>query len=40
MHIGRNKPGYEYDLGTTPLKETLEEKDLGVFITYNLKPST
>ena len=39
MHIGRNNPGYEYHLGTTPLKKTPEEKDLGVFITNNLKPS-
>ena len=29
MHIGGNNPGYEYHLGTTPLKETAEEKELG-----------
>ena len=39
MHIGINKPGYEYHLSTTPLKETAEEKDLEVFITNNLKSS-
>ena len=38
MHIGRNNPGYEYHLGTTPLKETAEKKYLGVLITNNLKP--
>ncbi len=39
MHIGRNNPGYEYYLGPTALEETVEEKDLGVIIANDLKPS-
>ena len=33
LHIGRNNSGYEYHLGTTSSKETVEEKGLGFFIT-------
>ncbi|KAK3875681.1 hypothetical protein Pcinc_019464 [Petrolisthes cinctipes] len=39
MHIGRNNPGYEYTLGPSLLEETVEEKDLGVIITNDLKLS-
>ncbi|KAK4305770.1 hypothetical protein Pmani_022358 [Petrolisthes manimaculis] len=39
MHVGRNNPGYSYRLGTTELVTTQEEKDLGIFITNNLKPT-
>ena len=38
MHIGRNNQGYEH-LGSTALEATEEKKDLGVFITNDLKPS-
>ena len=39
MHIGRNNPRYGSCLGPSALAETVEEKDLGVLITNNLKPS-
>ena len=39
MHIGRNNPRYGYCLGPSALAESVEEKDLGVLITNNLKPS-
>lgn len=40
MHIGRSNPRYEYYLSPSALEETVEEKDLGVIITSDLKPST
>lgn len=39
MHIGRRNPRCQYHLGATPLEETIEEKDLGVIVTTNLRPS-
>jgi hypothetical protein len=39
MHLGRNNPRYEYRMGEEILKTTEEEKDIGVTVTANLKPS-
>jgi hypothetical protein len=38
MHVGVNNPGYYYMRGTK-LGPTQEERDVGVTITRNLKPS-
>lgn len=38
-YISRHNPGYEYYLGLTALMVTEDKRDLGVFITNNLKPS-
>ena len=40
MHMGRSNKRYLYTMGGKPLKTTEEEKDIGVIITSNLKPST
>ena len=40
MHMGRSNRRYQYTMGGKPLKVTEEEKDIGVYITSNLKPST
>lgn len=39
MHIGRNNPEYEYHMNGMKLNTTDEEKDVGVWITKNLKPA-
>jgi hypothetical protein len=39
MHIGPNNPCYEYFMRGTKLGTTDEERDIGVTITKNLKPS-
>jgi hypothetical protein len=39
MHIGANNPGYDYYMRGTKLGTTEEERDIGVTITKNLKPS-
>jgi Reverse transcriptase (RNA-dependent DNA polymerase)/Endonuclease-reverse transcriptase len=39
MHVGRNNEKYEYKMGGCTLEVTNEEKDLGVMISSNLKPS-
>ena len=39
IHIGRNNTGHQYHLGSTHLTETHKEKDLGVLITPDLKPT-
>ena len=39
MHVGRNNPGYEYKMAGIKLCEVEEEKDIGVTIQSNLKPS-
>ena len=39
IHFGRNNPQYQYTLGTTQLNSTQSEKDVGVYIQNNLKPS-
>jgi ribonuclease P/MRP protein subunit RPP40 len=40
MHVGRNNPEYEYTLRGTALSKTDEERDIGVTISKNMKPST
>ena len=37
MHIGRSNPGYEYQMNDTTLEVTVEEKDLGVYVTPDWK---
>ena len=39
LHCGKNNPKRAYWIGDTPLKVTEREKDLGVIITSNGKPS-
>ena len=39
MHIGKNNPKYEYEMKGQKMSETVKEKDLGVLIENNLKPS-
>ena len=39
MHVGRANKHYNYAMGGTPLETTGEEKDVGVYITDDLKPS-
>jgi hypothetical protein len=39
MHVGANNPCYDYYMRGTKLGTTVEEKDIGVTITKNLKPS-
>ncbi len=39
MHLGNNNPHYTYTLGSSQLASIEEEKDIGVTITNNLKPS-
>lgn len=39
MHCGRNNPRYEYFMGGEKLNEVEQEKDIGVTVTANLKPS-
>ncbi len=39
MHVGRNNPEYDYTMRGVKLGKTDEEKDIGVTITKNLKPS-
>jgi ribonuclease P/MRP protein subunit RPP40 len=40
MHVGRHNPQYEYYTKGQKLETTEEEKDVGVIVTRNLKPST
>ena len=40
MHVGRNNPNYEYTMGGVKLAETDEERDIGVMISKNMKPSS
>lgn len=40
MHVGRENPGHSYTLAGVQLNTTTSEKDLGVTITSDLKPST
>ena len=37
MHFGRRNAGYSYQLDTRILDEVIEEKDLGITITSDLK---
>jgi hypothetical protein len=39
MHIGTNNPCYEYTMNRQKLETSSEEKDEGVYINSNLKPS-
>ncbi len=39
MHVGRNNPGYKYFMGGVELAEVEEERDVGVVIHKNLKPT-
>jgi hypothetical protein len=39
MHLGHRNPNYEYQMGGQVLSATQEEKDIGVTVTENLKPS-
>ena len=40
MHIGRNNPRYQYDIGNTTLTSSAVIKDLGILITEDLKWET
>ena len=39
MHFGRRNAGYSYQLDTRILDEVIEEKDIGITITSDLKAS-
>lgn len=39
MHIGRDNPRKDYTIGRTILQTISEERDLGIYITEDLKPS-
>jgi len=39
MHLGKRNPKFEYKMDGHVLQETTEEKDIGVYITKNLKPA-
>jgi hypothetical protein len=39
MHMGNNNPKYQYNMGRQPLAITTKERDIGVTITSNLKPT-
>jgi ribonuclease P/MRP protein subunit RPP40 len=39
MHMGNNNPKYLYNMARQPLATTTEERDIGVTITSNLKPT-
>ena len=38
LHVGRNNPQAEYNMGGVSLTKTEQEKDIGVLVTNNLKP--
>jgi len=40
MHLGGNNQKFDYFMGSHKLEAVSQEKDLGVWITDNLKPST
>ena len=40
MHIGSSNPRYEYQLNNTTLEVTMEEKDLGIYVTPDWKSTT
>jgi ribonuclease P/MRP protein subunit RPP40 len=40
MHVGRNNPEYEYTMRGVKLGKTDEERDIGVMVSKNLKPSS
>ena len=39
MHVGNNNPGHSYTMGGQILTTVTEEKDIGVTVTRNLKPT-
>ena len=39
LHVGKNNPKIKYYMDGIELEETKDEKDLGVWMTENLKPS-
>ena len=39
LHIGKHNQQFEYKMGTHTLKTTTAEKDVGVLVTNDLKPS-
>ena len=39
MHVGRNNPRNDYKIGSVLLEKVSEERDLGVHLSDNLKPS-
>ena len=39
MHIGRNNPQYQYEMGGHILETTRSERDIGVIVNSDLKPS-
>ncbi len=39
MHVGRNNPGYRYQMGGVDLEEVDEERDVGVVVHKTLKPA-
>ena len=39
IHMGKNNPRYEYHIGGEKLQSDTKEKDIGVLINDNLKPS-
>ena len=40
MHFGFNNPHHTYTMASSQLKETTEEKDLGVLVSKSLKVAT
>ena len=39
MHVGRQNPGYQYTMGGVLLATTVLERDIGMLVNNNLKPS-
>ena len=39
MHVGRHNPAYTYEMGGQKLETTATEKDIGVIVNSDLKPS-
>ena len=39
LHVGRNNPAYSYSMNGIPLVVTEQERDIGVIISNNLRPS-
>jgi ribonuclease P/MRP protein subunit RPP40 len=39
MHMGHQNPAFIYTMKRQVLEETMEEKDIGVMVTSNLKPT-
>ena len=39
LHVGQNNPKFDYYINGTKLSEVCEEKDIGVKVSRDLKPS-